>query len=549
MSELSTVNTLKQPYEQYINKLSDFQRDILNDMLAKKNAGLSVPMGGGKTILTLLYALITSDHAIVVCSKSLIMNWTQEITKWFGTSIPFVVFHSDYVPIDTFIPHIQTRIVITTPEVTSKFYKRFDMESKLITVRIENEDKFGQHKVIDYHHITKVSSEYLGLIYGTLWGTCIVDEFHDHSNATVTACRSILAIASTRRWALSGTLFNEPKPERILSYYLFIQDPHFPNNLPTTKRFIRSPDFKGTDRTLVKRTDLPIVLDVTKHIVTVFYTPEEEKIYFAIRDLIIHVGACKEDFKYSGNVKKQKQFSGYLLAMINYMRQCLVSPLTPVTTVALECCNYEERDELSAMFKEKIDELNIPEYLNDPNSIISSRIRKAVELADNHDKVVMFTAFRTNVDIIKKIVGYRQVLTLESSYSIKKREEIINLCRNSSNFILVLTYEIGSCGLNLQVANTVILLDYAWNSSVTNQAIARVARQGQTQPVTVYYTMSNTGLENGILKKHIDKARVVEEMATGAMKSDIDTIDQKEMIMLLEEEIVKEKMDQLTNKK
>lgn len=104
---------------------------------------------------------------------------------------------------------------------------------------------------------------------------------------------------------------------------------------------------------------------------------------------------------------------------------------------------------------------------------------------------------------------------------------------------------IGSNGLNLQCANTVILLDYEWNSGTTNQAIARVARRGQIQPVTVYRTVSNTGIEKGILQKHLDKAVVVDELAIGPSNLDIETMHLKEIVTLLKQDIVTESMHTL----
>lgn len=532
--------------------LSPFQLGIFDEMMVKRKAGISVPMGSGKTLISLVAALeISGDYAtIVVCSKSLLTNWSQEIIKWFGNKIPFIIYHPDYIKnIENYIPDPYVRIIITTPEVTSKFYKSYNIGSKLITIRKENEGKFGQHDVIDYHPITYIDSEYLGVIYGTYWGTCIVDEFQENSNITTLSCQSILSICAENKWALSGTLFSEPKIERILSYYIFIEDETFPNNIPDAKKFIRSPDFKGVDITLVKRTSTPVVLNVTKHIVTVYYRPEEEKIYEIIRDMMIYVAEEKEKYKYNGDTKKQKSFGGFILALLVYLRQTLVSPMTPVNTVIQEFSKYDGKTELTDLLMKKFQEANIYDYVNNPANIVSSRISKAIEIANQHNKVVIFTDFRTNIDIIKNAMSYRKILTIEGSMKSDKREAVINEARNSNEFVLLLTYKIGSSGLNLQVANTVILLDYAWNSSTTNQAIARVARQGQTQPVDVFYMISTTGLEDSIFKKHIDKATVAEELGSGAVESEIETIHMDEIITMLEQEVVMNKMKTLTVEK
>ena len=126
-----------------------------------------------------------------------------------------------------------------------------------------------------------------------------------------------------------------------------------------------------------------------------------------------------------------------------------------------------------------------------------------------------------------------------------ERLNVINECRNSDDFILLLSYKIGSSGLNLQFADTVIILDYTWNSLQTRQAIARVLRKGQENKVTIYYTVSNTEFENQILQKHLDKIKISQEVAEGPIKSKVVKITISEVIELISREIGLNKLNQL----
>jgi len=55
-----------------------------------------------------------------------------------------------------------------------------------------------------------------------------------------------------------------------------------------------------------------------------------------------------------------------------------------------------------------------------------------------------------------------------------------------------------------------------WNASTGEQAVARVARQGQLAPVVHIYTfMSNTGIEKAILEKHVNKMDIAKELMEG----------------------------------
>jgi len=70
--------------------------------------------------------------------------------------------------------------------------------------------------------------------------------------------------------------------------------------------------------------------------------------------------------------------------MIAHLRQCLVCPLIPITTVAIDVTDFEQRSELSGMFMNHINQLGIDSWLDDINSLYSSRIRSVCEQINYH---------------------------------------------------------------------------------------------------------------------------------------------------------------------
>ena len=85
--------------------LTDYQTEIVRECLAKGGGGLSLPMGSGKTIISLVLALKyfkqTGRPSLVVASKTLIAGWIQEIEKFLGSKFKlgadYVVLHNDYM--------------------------------------------------------------------------------------------------------------------------------------------------------------------------------------------------------------------------------------------------------------------------------------------------------------------------------------------------------------------------------------------------------------------------------------------------------------------
>ena len=192
---------------------------------------------------------------------------------------------------------------------------------------------------------------------------------------------------------------------------------------------------------------------------------------------------------------------------------------------------------MSKILLKNIENLNLNDWLNDPESVKSTRIKKIIDIVQKHqsEKVVVFTCFRTSLDTIKHFMpSDRPVFTLTSSNSIKVRGKIIENFKESVNGILLLTYELGAEGLNLQFACTVLLADVWWNDGKTQQAIGRLFRLGQlSKVVNVYLFTSNTGVENVVFKKHDEKLILLKELETGPIKSKVKKIDLKDIIKMI----------------
>ena len=119
--------------------LSDFQKEILNECLVKKSGGLSLTMGSGKTIISIVLALeqtkITKQPILIVVSKTLVESWVSEIKKFFNDSLKYIVFHSNYIKsMNDYVFDENINLIITTPEVLSKYYKLENIEDKFISI-------------------------------------------------------------------------------------------------------------------------------------------------------------------------------------------------------------------------------------------------------------------------------------------------------------------------------------------------------------------------------------------------------------------------------
>lgn len=530
-----------------LTKLNEYQLNVFQECIEKIHCGISMPMGAGKTRTSLVLSLeITTRKILIVCEKSLINDWINEIELVTENKISYTVYHSEFMK--NFkqiisIDQIQERIVITTPEVVRKFYNELNLEDILITKRIVNEGTFNQHIINDYNRIPAIIPNG-GVIFGTDWGSLIVDEFHKMSTLSSAKSKAILCIYAERKWALSGTFFAEPKPDKILPYFLYIQHSETPNNLPDFGSFIRSNGFSGLNQYIVMRKESPVIIETIEEKVIVHMRPEEELIYKTLREIILNLYERSKELRGVDPVQVKK-ISGYLLSLLIYLRQSICNPLIPISGIYINLRNLDRTDELSNILRSNFTKLNIDNYLSNTENIISSRMQRLIEISQRHEKVVVFTSFRKNITLLEYTIRDRPFITIEGNMNINRRCEILDSLHTLDNFIMPLTYKIGGSGLNIQSANCVIFFDYEWNISETKQALSRVVRQGQTQTVYVYYLVSNTGVENAILKKQLDKKNASSELENGPIKTKVDTIKTEEIINILSDEIINEKMEKL----
>ena len=526
--------------------ISDIQREIVNECKQKKCFGLSIRLGSGKTIISLTAALETKtdEPILIIASKTLIPSWIREIKKFYGNTISYSIINNNYRP--------NTDLVLCTPDIAGRYFKKHNLQERFVFQEefnpfelqiLAQHNERAMYTLKNVYRLPKqpmipVSTSEDTVLFSKSWSTLIVDEAHDYTNIETQSCRAICCIISKQRYLLSGTLFDEPSPERILGYYLMINHPSFPVDIPSTINFIRDPLFKGVGRTIITREIEPVKIKVIKQFVEHDLSDEEAKIYLSLKETL-NIIRKKASML---SREQKKKFNSYILSMITILRQSIVVPLIPVANIALQMSEItDHKSELALILHEQFKNLDIDYFLDNPDSLKSTRITKLLEILKKHkdNKIIIFSCFRTSIDVVvhylKKETEF-EVYDLKASTTMKKRSQILeNFSESINGSILITTYDIGACGLNLQAANVVILMDYWWNSSKSKQAIGRIVRQGQmNNEVYVYLFSSNTGIENAIFNKQKDKLDILEELQDGPITKKIKKMSINELLKLID---------------
>ena len=91
---------------------------------------------------------------------------------------------------------------------------------------------------------------------------------------------------------------------------------------------------------------------------------------------------------------------------------------------------------------------------------------------------------------------------MDGSTPIVKRQALVDLFNGRADvFLFLLTTRVGGLGINLVGADTVIFYDSDWNPAMDAQAQDRAHRIGQTRDVHIYRLVSESTVEENILKK------------------------------------------------
>lgn len=446
--------------------LNDFQKDILNECQTRASGGgLSLPMGSGKSLIALCMAKQTSGKSLIVVSKTLVSVWEFEIKKFFKNTLPTkILFSKDLTTLD-----FPEKVVITTPETLVKIYKLLNIQGNFIY--IDQMTKIYNKPTQPFHKSNSV--------YSIKWDLVIVDEIQQYTNIKSIRCQSIASLCAKTRWGLSGTIFLEADIARILGYYLILNINGFPRNLPDAEKKIKSKTFSGVFSTLVyrKTNDAFIIPTINEKIICNEMTVDEKKIYMVMKELMSIINTQVKMFKRRGDVGNMRIFSSYKLAMLTYLRQCIVCPLIPITSAFIDFLDFNKRSDLSSKLIKTIQKHGLNDYINNEDNIKSSRIKSVLKNMDDFkdEQIVIFTCFRSSVNILKYYIdkSKRPCFTLTGNDNIQKRTNTIKEFENTNNSVLILTFKIGSEGLNLQTSHTVFLVNFWWNRYLKINIVVR----------------------------------------------------------------------------
>ena len=457
-------------YKNALVKLTKKEKEVLRDYqelgvkwlynIYKCGFGgiLADEMGLGKSlqIIYFIKKLLEEDENskfLIVVPTALVYNWENEFKK-FAPNLNYQAFSGNKVKRREALEHDNPNIYITS-----------------------------------YGLIREDADIYTNMNFKL----CIVDEAQTIKNPTAGITKMVKKINSETRIALTGTPIENSTIE-LWSIFDFIM----PGFLAGEKAFHSKYNVKEfTDDTnklleLLNKQISPFILrrkkkDVLKDL------PDkiENNIYIDLTD--------KQKKLYAAEVARVRKEMDEIIATqgISKARFLILQLLTKLRQMC-------------------IDPRLIFDNYNETSSKMENLIKVVKELIDNGHKMLIFSTFKTALDLVKQELDKNKISSymITGEVSSKKRMELVDKFNSDSTNCFLITIKAGGTGLNLTSADVVIHLDIWWNPQAENQATDRVHRIGQKNKVEVIKLVSTGTIEEKILelqnKKKLLSDKVIE---------------------------------------
>lgn len=376
---------------------------------------------------------------------------------------------------------------------------------------------FASHDVI-VTTFQVVSSEHAnpGPLFKQKWWRIIVDEAHTIKNYKAKSTIACCSLRGERRWCLTGTPVQNSVDE-LQSLLSFLEIAPFNDRAKWTDQISR-PIGAGKGNMALKR--LHVVLGAIMLRRTKVVLGESGKFKMPARKVHrrnVMFSEAERKF-YTGLEKRvsnsletmEKNYLGALLLLLRLRQACNHLSLAKGEMVndLRDQDSLQETEQDADSLADILGGLSIDEDKTpapeENDKVESSKIKELLKIIskDPTRKTIVFSQFTSMLDLIEPIFEAENIKYTRydgSMTSAKREASLDNLRSDPSCTVLLCSLKCGALGLNLTCASRVVLMDPWWNPMISEQAIDRVHRLGQTRDVDVYELIVMESVEERIM--------------------------------------------------
>ncbi|CUM63008.1 uncharacterized protein PRCAT00000569001 [Priceomyces carsonii] len=206
------------------------------------------------------------------------------------------------------------------------------------------------------------------------------------------------------------------------------------------------------------------------------------------------------------------------------------------------CSNSLEKGDNGSMCAPCQNSLDLKSPKSEQLSFVLAKFKALMDILskDKERKTIIFSQFSSLFDILVPFLrrqGYSPLVFTGSMNLESRNHTLLEAKEDSRKTVLLCSLKCASVGLNLTFASRVIILDPYWNPSIQEQAIDRVYRMGQANPVDVYIVTIENSVEQKILKLQARKKDLASIITSDRLDNkgikNPNHLSQRELLQLL----------------
>lgn len=425
-------------------------------------ACLADDMGLGKTLqaLAVLLARAAGGPALVVAPTSLMGNWQAEARR--------------------FAPSLRVGLYGNSGDASDGG----DRDARLTGA--------GPHDVVLVSYgLLQLNAEAFA---ARSWHTLVLDEAQALKNAAAKRTQAVQTLKAEFRLALSGT----PIENRLAELWsiMHICNPGLLGSLARFNERFATPIERDRDRDAqrtLRRLVAPFVLRRTKSQVLDDLPPRTEL------TLSLQPEAAERAHY---EVLRRQALEAAETSLAAGGGQAQLNVLAQLTRLRRAACDPR---------------LVSPEW-GQPGAKVQAFGELAAELAANGHKALVFSQFVDFLALLREPLDAAGIAYqyLDGATPAAERTRRVAAFQAGEGALFLISLKAGGFGLNLTVADYVVIADPWWNPAAEDQASGRAHRIGQQRPVTVYRLVNAGTLEERIVDLHQHKRALADGVLEGA---------------------------------
>lgn len=476
------------PVHETGEKLMKHQIMDLIPLINRKNNLLAWEQGVGKTIeLYAISKLLGVERTVVICPAFVKRAWYRGLVNEWGVD-PTVFTIYDSAKSKTIKAFFDEKIVIVNYEMAGKFFDQITDGPKIGHIVIDECQKLKNSATSAFKGVAKLVKKYPDAKITLASGTPVTNRFND-----------LLAYLRLT----SHPLGNDKK--LFENRYLDIGSRGKVIGVKNEKEL-----FRNISSFMFRRTTAE-TLSLKPSII--------HKMYFQLDEYKAEYEAVLDEIRKSIEERERYRVDNSTVIQTYEEMRYRVSVL-----YAEKAQEYKSSKRALDQFRKDNIEV-LEKYINDTNlrslsslnslNIVTSmaKINGVMEMVDNMIsegvKVAIFGGYHKPLEALKARLGDKAVLITGKTSLQQRNLSLEKFVEDPECLVYLANFEAGGVGINgLQhVCNNVIVLNMPFTPDKVEQAIARLDRKGQKNPVNIYYAICEQSIDEDLFALVSEKSR------------------------------------------